>query len=70
MRATEGTFELGMGQKGVWLNANIEDWKYNHHFFNQVMLAPGFNLKAVNTTNKMLKAMLGKDHPIDLCKWI
>ncbi|RIB25580.1 cytochrome P450 [Gigaspora rosea] len=76
MRATEGTFELGMGQRGVWLNANVEDWKYNRHFFNQVMLASGFNLKAVDATNKMLKdmkqywIMLGKDHPIDLCKWM
>ncbi|CAG8564161.1 17294_t:CDS:2 [Dentiscutata erythropus] len=76
MRATEGTLELGMAQRGVWLNANVDDWKYNRHFFNQVMLAPGFNLKAVDATNKMLKEMekywimLGNDHKIDLCKWM
>ncbi|CAG8517183.1 17072_t:CDS:2 [Gigaspora margarita] len=74
--ANEGLHELGMNQRGILVNDNLDSWKFNRHFFSQAMLTPSFNIKAIDTTNEMWKEMekywnaFGNDYQIELSEWM
>ncbi|CAG8813733.1 39664_t:CDS:2, partial [Gigaspora margarita] len=72
----EGLNELGLTQRGIFANDNLDSWKFNRYFFNQVMLVPNFNIKAVDSTNNIWKEMekywnsLGDYYQIDFTEWM
>ncbi|RIB29816.1 cytochrome P450 [Gigaspora rosea] len=74
--ANEGLHELGVSKQGILANDNLDSWKFNRHFFSQAMLTPSFNLKAIDSTNKIWKEMekywnaLGDDYQIELSEWM
>ncbi|CAG8687746.1 22134_t:CDS:2 [Cetraspora pellucida] len=76
MGTNEGLHELGMNQRGILANDNLDSWKFNRYFFNQAMLTPSFNIKAIDATNKIWKEMelywntLGNDYQIELSQWM
>src|SRR5438094_58000 len=45
--------EMGLWDKGLFLNNDVKSWRYNRQFFTQAILTPGFNNKSIDWTNKL-----------------
>ncbi|GES85388.1 cytochrome P450 [Rhizophagus clarus] len=72
-----GLMELGTNFQGILHNSDINTWRFNKHFINQVMLSSSFNNKSIDLTHKLwyemekyLNNLNDENILIDLSPWM